>query len=251
MRNKFLWSAVAALVIVGVIMAASSLPGAFAADPGQEAEPTQPAPQRTISVNGSGRIMLDPDIAMINIGVHTENSDAQAAVTENNAQAQAVIDALVGFGIAERDISTSSFSIFPRQNYDNEGNLQEIVYVVDNMVQVTVRDLDSIGEILDAAVSAGANSINGIQFTVEDSSAAYETALAAAVENARSRAEVLAEAAGVELGAVQTISSYVGGGPIPVYQDFRVEMAAAESSVPISPGQTELSVEVSVVYEIQ
>lgn len=195
--------------------------------------------------------MLDPDIATINIGVHTENADAQAAVSENNEQAQAVMQALLDFGIAEQDIRTSNFSIFPRQNYDNEGNLQEIVYVVDNSVQVTVRDLDSIGEILDAAVSAGANSINGIQFTIEDPSAAYDTAMAAAVENARSRAEVLAEAAGVELGEVQSINSYVNGGPIPFSQDVRMEMAAADASVPISPGQTEISVEVSVVYNIQ
>lgn len=247
MRNKFLWSAVAALVIVGVILAASSLPGTLA----QEAEPTPERPMRTISVNGTGRIMLDPDIATINIGVHTEDMDAQQAVADNNEQAQAVIQSLIDFGIAEDDIRTSNFSIFPRQNYDNEGNLQEIVYVVDNSVQVTVRELDNIGEILDAAVSAGANSINGINFSVEDSSAAQEAAMAAAVENARSRAEVLAEAGGVELGAVQSISTHVSGGPVPLSQDFRMEMAAADSSVPISPGQTEISVEVSVVYEIQ
>ncbi|MFN2197586.1 MAG: SIMPL domain-containing protein [Anaerolineales bacterium] len=253
MRNKITLSLVAALAIVAILIGAGSLPRAFAAGNQQTEPPTsvESAPMRTISVNGTGTVNLDPDMATINIGVHTENSDAQQAVADNNAQAQEVMDVLKNAGIAERDISTSNFSIYPRQDYDKDGNVISTTYVVDNSVQVKVRDLSTIGSVLDAVVSAGANSINGIQFSVEDSSAAYNDALEAAVMSARSRAEVLAEAAGVELGEVQSISSSVSGGPTPVYQDVRMSAESAAAAVPISPGQTQITVDVSVVYTIR
>lgn len=254
MRNKILLSVFAVLLAVALLVGASTLPGALAAGNQQTSEPTptENEPVRTISVNGTGKVTLDPDIATIYIGVHTENSDAQEAVASNNTQAEAVASALSGFGIAEADIKTTNFSIYPRQDYDNEGNITGITYVVDNTVQVTVRDLDQLGALLDGAVQAGANSISGIEFSVADPEAAYEAAMQAAVENARSRAEILAESAGVTLGEVQSISSYIGGGPVPVYRDFGGAAAeAAAMSVPVSPGQTEIQVEVNMVYAIQ
>jgi uncharacterized protein YggE len=242
------------LVVAGLALGAVFASRALAADPQQTAEPDPASgevPQRTISVNGSGKVTLDPDIARINIGVHTEDTDAQSAVSENTTQTQAVVSALRRAGIAERDLRTSNFSIYPRQDYDRDGELLGITYIVDNTIQVTIRDIATVGEILDAAVQAGANNINSIQFTVEDTSAAYNQALEAAVASARSRAEALASAAGVELGAVQSISAYVSGGPTPVYQDMRVAIEQAAGEVPISPGQTELTVEVNVVYVIE
>jgi uncharacterized protein len=255
MRNKILWTSIAGLAVLGLVFGLSGLPRVFAASSQQTSEPTPQGesaePVRTISVNGTGKVVLTPDLATIHIGVHTENTDAQEAVASNTSQAQEVMDALLGFGIAEADIQTTNFSIYPRQEYNNEGQVTGITYVVDNTVVVTVRNLDEIGEILDGVVQAGANAINGIQFTVADPTEAYNAALAAGVENARARAEVLASAAGVELGEVQTISSYIGGGVVPVYRDFSMaaEMAAAE--VPIAAGQTEISVEVNMVYTIR
>jgi uncharacterized protein len=114
-----------------------------------------------------------------------------------------------------------------------------------------VRDLDQVGAVLDASVRAGANSIGGISFTVEDSSEAYNQALEAAFASARSRAQALASAAGVQLGDVQTISSYVSGGPIPVVRDARVQVELMAADVPISPGQTDITVEVSVIFAIR
>ena len=204
---------------------------------------------RTITVNGSGTAVMTPDIAYINIGVRTENADAAEAVSENNTLSQAVIDALLGIGIAERDIRTTNFSIFPQQNTTPEGQLQELRYVVDNTVYVTVRDLDVIGEALNTAVEAGANSIYGIQFDVADKTAALSAARAEAVNNARTIAEELAQAAGVELGAVQTINQNFSPGPSPVM--FERAMADAAASVPISAGDMQLSVEVNVVFAIQ
>lgn len=253
MRNKALYLFLSfSLVGVLALAAGAALNASNARAQSSDPTPGPNEPVRTISVNGTGKVSLDPDIATISIGVHTENSDATEAVASNNAEASAVMSALLRFGIDEKDIQTSSFSIYPRQDYSPEGRIQGITFVVDNSVFVKVRDLDGIGEVLEAAVQAGANSISGISFSVEDPKLAYEAALEAAVLDARSRADVLARAAGVQLGAVQSISSYVSGGPVPFYREFSADLAqAAGGEVPISPGQTEISVEVSVVYAIR
>jgi uncharacterized protein YggE len=236
-----------------VILALAALLSACASNAlAQTDEGSQEPQKRTISVNGSGRVTLSPDLARISIGVQTDGEDAAEAVAENNSQAQAVQDALDGFAIAAEDIRTTNFSIYPRQDYGPEGEIRSITYVVNNTVFVTVRDLDQIGEILEAVVSAGANNINSIQFDVADREGANQEALKAAVANARERAEALAEAAEVELGAVQSIESFLGNGPVPVVREFAaVDMEAIGGAVPVSPGEMEITVEVGVVFEIQ
>lgn len=257
MRNKVFYMGGALLVVAALITVAALLAGAAAAQgqtPTPEETPpgTLPAQPRTLSVSGSGETFLTPDIAYINIGVHTEGEDAAEAVSRNTERAQRVIDALVAFGIAERDIQTTNFSIYPRQEYDPQGNpLDEITYLVDNTVYVTVRDISQIGELLDAAVQSGSNSINGIQFDVADRAAALAEARQAAVANARAQAEELAAAAGVELVQVQSISTYDSGVPPVYYARDAVAMEAAQAAVPISPGQMKVSVNVNVVYEIR
>jgi hypothetical protein len=236
-----------------IILASAALLSACASNAlAQTEEGSQEAHKRTISVSGTGRITLSPDLARISIGVQTEAEDAAEAVAENNSQAQAVQDALAGFDIAAEDIRTTNFSIYPRQDYGPDGEIRSITYVVNNTVFVTVRDLDQIGEILGAVVAAGANNINSIQFDVADREGTNQEALKAAVENARERAQALAEAAGVELGAVQTIESFLGGGPIPMVREFAVaEVEAFGGAVPVSPGEMEITVDVRVVFEIQ
>lgn len=206
--------------------------------------------ERTISVSGTGKVYSTPDIAYITIGVHTEGPAASKAVAENNDLAQEVIDTLKDLGIEPKDIQTTNFSIYPRQEYDNEGRpTGEITYIVDNSVFVTVRDLEQVGEVLDQAVAAGANQISGIQFDVADRTEAQSDARTAAVKDAQAKAQELADAAGVTLGPIQTISEYTSSGPVPMF-DMRAA-AVAESSVPIESGQMALTIEVNIVYQIQ
>jgi uncharacterized protein len=252
MRTKLYFLAVALLVaslLTGCASAAyaqSSTPSAPAA--GETPEPVN----RTISVNGSGKAYLTPDIAYITIGVHTEGPVAAEAVAQNNANTQKVIAALKGAGIAEKDIQTTNFSISPQPVYDDQNKpTGKITYLVDNSVFVTVRDITKVGDVLDATVKAGANSISGIQFDVADKTAALSTARQAAVKDAQAKATELASAAGVTLGPVQTINEYSSpSGPM---YDMRAPapMAAQAASVPIQPGQMLITVEVSVVYGIQ
>lgn len=238
---------IASLLLIAVLLSACGT-AALAQTP--QAEDSS-APLRTLSVTGSGKTYLTPDIAYISIGVHTENKDAAEAIASNTAQSQKVAQALKNFGIDAKDIQTNNFSVYPRQDYDPTGKPTDLVFVVDNTVFVTVREIDQVGDVIDAAVQAGANTISGIQFDVEDKSAAMSQAREAAVADAQSQAEDLAKAAGVTLGPVQTINSS-NSYPIP-YMDRAggVAMEAAAASVPISPGQMTITVDVNVTYQIQ
>jgi uncharacterized protein len=235
-------------LLMSVLVVASLITGCAGV---AAAQTEQPFP-RTMNVNGTGKVYLVPDIAYINIGVHTENKNASEAVAANTAQTEKVIASLKAAGVDAKDVQTTNFSIYPQQKYDNNGQpTGEIVYMVDNTVAITVRDIEKLGELLDAAVKAGANNIYGITFDVSDKEAALAQARADAVANAQQIAKELADASGVTLGQVITISSY-GGTPVPVYEGKGGGMASAEAaSVPVSPGQMVLTVDVAMVYEIR
>ena len=216
-----------------------------------EPTPTGTPPPRSITVSGSGKVYLMPDIATISIGIHTEDEIATRAVDNNNAQAQKVTNVLIAMDVEEDDIQTSNFNVYAQLRNDDRGSQQGTDYIVDNTVFVTVRDLDQLGVIMGAVVEAGANSIFGIQFDVDNKTEALSRARRAAVKDAQVKAEELAQAAGVTLGEVQAINEF-GGVPVPVFEggvDGAVDMSSEQ--VPLSIGLLSLTVEVSVVYDIQ
>ena len=242
MRKKTILLSV--LMLLGLVLSACS--GVAAA---QSSTPAG-SPQRTISVTGNGQIYLQPDIANITIGVHTEGEDVSKAVSQNNSQIQKVIDQIKSMGVADKDIQTSNFNIYQMQQYDKAtGSSTGSTYAVDNTVLVTLRDLSKIGDLLNAVVTSGANSIQGIQFDVADKSKAQSEARQAAVDDARNQAEQLAKAAGLQLGDIQSISASANY-PIPYYAG-KGGAAEAPAAVPISPGQVGVSVDVTIVYQIQ
>jgi uncharacterized protein len=212
------------------------------------------APVRSMTVTGIGQISLNPDIAYIYIGVHTEDPSASQATAQNNAKSQALIDALKGAGVAAEDIRTSNFSIYTNTQYDPATNLPKgTTYAVDNTVYLTVRNLPKLGDLLDTAVQAGANNINSIQFDVADKSQGLTQARAAAVDAAKKQAQELATAAGVSLGSIQSIS-YYDSVPVPMFQGKGMGGASADAAgmaVPITPGQMQITVNVTLTYEIK
>lgn len=240
MYNKI--THISAVMLLAVILGACSTAAAQPVSPSD-------SPARTITVTGSGQVFLSPDIANISVGVHTEAEDAERAVADNNAQTQNVVQMLVDMGVDRQDIQTTNFSIYPRQDFDDQGRVRDITYVVENSVRVTVRELEDIGELLNAVVESGANNVFGIQFDLEDRVSALSDARQAAVDNARNVAEEMAQAAGVELGPLHSITVF-GSAPTQVFEE-RALAADAGGAVPISPGQLSLTVEVNVVYEIQ
>ena len=207
---------------------------------------------RSISTEGIGKVSLTPDMATVSIGVSTENKDAAKAVEENSQKVENVMAALKDFGIADEDMQTSNFSIYPRQNWDKEGNVTDVTYSVSNTLSVTVRNLDDLGAVLNAVVQAGANNIHGIQFDVEDKVEASKQAMENAVMDARERSEVLAGAADVEVGDVYSINSYTYGNSEPIYLERSMAMdGMGGMDVPISAGEMTITVNVSVIFEIK
>lgn len=213
--------------------------------------PTSTPVPRNITVTGRGKVYLTPDIATISIGVHNEDENAARAVEGNNAQAQSVIDVLLEMGVDEDDIQVSNFNIFAEQRIDQNGNQSGTIYIVDNTVFVTVRDLDTLGEIMGTVVEAGANSVFGIQPDIADKTQAISEARRVAVEDAQVKADELAQAAGVTLGDIQSINES-SSSPIPVFEGKSgVGFDGETEQVPESFGQLSLTVEVSVVYNIR
>jgi uncharacterized protein YggE len=236
-KNLFLTS----IFLLGIVLTACG-PSNITVQP-------QPLP-RTITVSGTGRVTLTPDIAYINIGVHSQDVSASVAMSANNTSAQAVMDAIKAAGVAEKDIQTTNFSVYPQQQYDTSGRMTGIIYMVDNTVYVTVRDLTKLGGLLDASVRAGANNINSISFDVADKTAALSQARTAAVADARKQAGELTGATGVSLGDVQTISYSDSSAPITV-QYARADLAAGGGSVPVQSGSMEITTTVTIVYLIK
>jgi uncharacterized protein YggE len=219
----------------------------------QDATPVTSTTTATVTVNGTGSVTVTPDAASISVGVNVVNanlSEAQAAAT---SQMTAVIDTLKAAGIDEKDIQTSNYSVYIMQNYDNNGFPAEITgYQVNNQVNVTVRDLDAIGEILDDVVAAGANSIYGINFMVTDVEAAASQARASAVANANAKAEELATATGATLGRIISITENYSPSTMPEMFEGAggAAMDSAKSSVPFQAGGTIVQVDVTITYEL-
>jgi len=212
--------------------------------------PTAPENVRSMNVNGIGRVTLVPDIATINIGVRTEDEVVTDALEGNTAQANAISEVLQDLGVASEDIQTSNFNVYPSERYDPmTGQVEGRFFVVENTVNVKVRDLSSLGEVLSAVVEAGANNIYGINFNVDDRDAAVAEARQLAIDDARANAEAIANDAGVQLGDLISINVSSGSSPI-TYYDAKGG-AYAESAVPVAAGTLTISMEAYLTYEIQ
>ncbi|MGC9334181.1 MAG: SIMPL domain-containing protein [Anaerolineae bacterium] len=214
------------------------------------------SPAQTITVIGQGSIRVEPDIARVSVGVETSSETVAEGVADNEAQMKAILVALEAAGIEAKDIQTTNFSIsldrYPEPLPKLEGTEEEQaapIYRVSNMVNVTIRDLEMVGDILDAVIEAGANNIWGVSFTLEDPSVAQAEARIDAIADARQRAGALAELSEVQLGPVMSVSEVISGGSIPM--SVAVERAAAAGGVSISPGELEITYQVQVAYFIE
>lgn len=248
------------LVLVTLSACASAPTEVTAVNPPAEPPPAAspatievaPAPA-TITVTGVSQVTVTPDIAFVTVGSRQEADSVVQAVENSNMAVEAITKALLAAEVAEEDIQTSNFSVYTQDQYDPMGQYMASRYVAENTVYITVRQLDKLGDVLGAAVKAGANTIWGIQFDLSDKTKALAEGRADAVQQAAQQASELAQAAGVTLGEIQSITHYsgysvpygmgMGGGGEGGY--------SAQSAVAISPGQMVLQVEVTIAYIIQ
>jgi len=222
--------------------------GAWCGAPaGQNTQPTL----RTLTVTGSGRVTLSPDLAQVILAVETSHRSLASAVAENNRLAQQVMEVLRQSGVAPEDIRTANFSVYQDRSYDPKGNLVLGPYRVTNQVVATIRDLKRLGDILEAALEAGANRIEGLTFDATGRQEALRQAQLAAVRDAQAQAKAIAQEAGVRLVGVHSVTPGYGigyGGP---YPDPIYLKAAEVQAVPISPGMLTVEATVTIVYIIE
>ena len=253
LRQRSMLTGVAVLLTATLLSfgPANGSPTAYAQTQG---EPTTMTPQG-ITVVGEGSSAVEPDIAVANIGVQVANADVRAASDEAEEIMNAVIAAIQEQGVAEEDIQTSGFSIFaefsPAPAVSEQP--QTPLYRVSNNVNVTIRQLDQVATILDAAIGAGANNIFGVTVSVDDPSTAAAAARAEAIDNAAQKAQDLAQLTGLQLGNVVSVSEIIGsrGG---FYASTGLA-AASQAGLgggggPIAPGQLNINVQLEVVYGV-
>lgn len=204
---------------------------------------------RVISVTGQGMVDASPDMATITLGVTNEAAEAATAMDLTSDAVGLILVRLDQLGVAPRDIQTRRLELSPVWSGRGSNTTQPpkiTGFVARNTVMVRVRDLDGLGGILDAVVADGANDFNGLSFGLQDPQPQADAARRSAVEDAMRKAALLAEAAGLTLGPVQSISEQ-GGRPRPVM----MEMAAARSdAVPVAPGELTVTATVSMVFAI-
>lgn len=202
----------------------------------------------TITVTGEATVQATPDMATIMLGVTTDGGTASAAMAANNSAMAAVIARLTAAGVEERDLQTSNLSLNPNWVGYDSGSMPTIAgYSAMNMLNVRVRDLAQLGTLLDASITDGANTLNGITFELSNPRPVLDEAREAAVADAKARAELLTTAAGATLGSVLSISEVPNyNSPMPM---FRTEASDA-GAVPVASGQIGLMASVTIIYEL-
>lgn len=207
----------------------------------------------TVTVSGHGEVNIPPDTASVTIGVDIVKPTLDEAQQTATTQATAVIDALKEAGIKSEDIQTEYYSVNILRDYSENADPNVITgFEIVNQLNVTVRDTSKLGEILDSAVSAGANSIYGVTFFVDDQTDAASQARVEAVNDARAKAEELATASGLTLGPVIAISEGTGGGYVPVYgRAMGGGMGGGEAAVPVEAGSTTVAVDITMTFELR
>jgi uncharacterized protein len=208
---------------------------------------------RTISISGHGEVRGTPDVASITMGVTSQAETAGAALAANTKAMQVLLATLKAAGIADKDMATSNFSVNPRYDYGKAGDQPPKVvgYDVNNSVTIVVRKLDMLGALLDQAVTAGSNQIQGISFSISKPDPMLDEARKLAVADARRKAELYAAAIGAGLGDVVSIGEGANyQPPMPMVTFNRAEKAAGDA-VPIAQGEQALAIDVSMTWVLK
>jgi len=258
------WKVISIVTLVAVILTASAvvfsntpLVKAKSAETGQTANRSglsatalaaEGASATGITVTGQGQVKGKPDVAYISLGVRTFAATAREAMAQNSLAMTAVIAKLEAVGIAKKDMQTGSISLYPQTKpvKSDQSETQQIIgYWADNSLNVTINDITKVGEVLDAAVTAGANTAGGIRFGVKDEAVLRDEALKEAVKSARAKADLMAAGLGLKVTGVVSVTEEGYSGPV-----VRYEVAAAKgaSDVPVEAGELTFTATVRVTF---
>lgn len=235
-----------ATVLATTVLLAGTLLSAVPA--GAQEPGTDGDEPRTITVNATGLVRGTPDVMELTIGVSSRESSAAEALARNSERARKVIQVLLEAGVDAKDLQTTNLSVSPV--YDDDGE-HVIGYAVSNTVEARIKELDEVGKVVDAATAVAGDDIvvNGLSFSFDDNTELVTQARTDAVKRARSQAEQLAAAAGVELGALLTLTE--DSAPVGPAVPRAAESDSGTAAPPIEPGTQALSVTVTLVYAIR
>ncbi|MGB8648101.1 MAG: SIMPL domain-containing protein [Anaerolineae bacterium] len=240
---------IVALTAVACGGVASAAPAAQGGTP----VPGSNAPTTDIGVNGTGSVFADPDTAIASLGVEITGPTLASASSDASTKMTAVLDKVKSLGVDAKDIKTVGYSVNPITSNAKEGETPRIIgYHVSNIVQIKMRKLDQVGVILDAAITAGANTLSGLYYTIDDPTDLTKQARTKAVADAMAKAQTLADAAKVKLGPIISITENVSL-PRPVVYARSFASPAADAGVapgPVEAGQNEISVTIEMHWQI-
>lgn len=211
------------------------------------------ATTNTVSFSGEGRVVAKPDIAKINLSIVTDALTSKIAQDENSKKSKALTDYLKKQDIDDKDIKTTGYNIYPQYKYPQYGGQPTITgYQVNQSMEVKIRDLDKVSNILDGVVSAGANQVNGLSFEIDNPDALKAEARAKAIADAKKKANELKSQVGISLGKIVNFSENTGGYPVPMYYDAKVGGMGGGAGGPSVPtGENEITVSVIITYQIR
>jgi uncharacterized protein len=218
-----------------------------------KAEVTNQPYARTITVDGEGKVTAKPDIAIISLSVVSQGKTVKQVTMDGNQKMTAVIGEVKKLGVEEKDVQTSSYNLYPDYAYPENQQPQIKGYSLTQGITVKVRKLDTVDDVLDAGIKAGANQVGQMTFDIDEDSALKKEARDMAFKKAREKADQMAAAAGVGIGRVITFSEGYSAPVTPMYRGYDMAVSSAEMAPApsIEVGSKELTVTVSVTYEIQ
>ncbi len=249
----------ATLIVLGAAPLAAQTPApdapqppAMMGDHGMKHRGMHHAPMARLTVAGQGQATTQPDLATINLGVSTRAATAAEAMTQNAGAQAKVIETLKAEGIEARDIQTAGLNLTPWMDYSDNGQSPRLAgYAAQNSVTVRVRDIAGLGVVLDKLIASGANEISGITFSREDMTATEDEARIKAVADARRRAEIMAEAAGMKLGPLMALSDVpMDSGPMPMSR-LAIAGDGKMGIAPIEAGELAVTTSVTAVYALR
>jgi len=214
----------------------------------QNVPATVAADATLLNISAQAQAHRVPDVATLSAGVVTQAADGNGAMRDNAVQMDKVMAAVKAAGIAERDIQTSGINLSPQYRYAENEAPKIIGYQASNTVSLKVRDITRLGKVLDSLAAQGANQINGPSFEIDQPEPVYDEARLAALKKAQARAETYAKSLGLRVRRIVSISEGNGGGFAPMPMPMMARAAKADTAV--SPGETTLSVNLDVVFEL-
>ncbi|MEJ2011439.1 MAG: SIMPL domain-containing protein [Anaerolineales bacterium] len=232
--------------LLALLLVASLIAGCNSS---QANQPNQP----TLVAVGTGSAQRPPDQAQISLGVNFVDTNLSLAISKSNNAIDRIHAALVSNQVAPEDVRTTGYNVWPEDVYDPETGQATGVrrYHVDSSIEVTVRQLDQLGDLITTGLDAGANNIYGVTFLLSEPESLIDEARTEAIADARARAEAMAEGFGVQLGKIISISEGINGVPSPVANSAVGKGdGVGGGGLAVSPGQTTVTVQVNVIYAI-